>query len=363
MSTMHDVRTGIDAYIRRLSGVLALCFAVQCVPVQAETYMLPPNGDDIVGGLQSTWAEFQDTLLDIARDHNQGYHEIRLANPTLDTWLPGEGKHVVLPSYYILPAAPREGIVLNIPEMRLYYYPKPKPGEPRVVITHPISVGRQNWSTPYTLTEVADKVENPAWYPPESIRAEHEADGDPLPKVVPPGPDNPLGAYALRLALPGYLIHGTNKPYGLGMRVSHGCIRLYPEDIERLFYQIDVGTPVRIVNQPYKVGWLGGQLYLEAHPYLTEDKEAFKNKLTPVVELIVSATKERSQEVDWDKVRLVRAESRGIPIPVGVEPPPEIQMAQVVDTQPPIARPPLLGVRGPFSSLQLRLDTKMDRNP
>ena len=135
-------------------------------------------------------------------------------------------------------------------------------------MTFPVGIGRMDWSTPLGVTRVKIKIADPAWYPPASIRDEHTSDGNPLPDKIAPGPDNPLGQYALQLALPGYLIHGTNRPYGVGMRVSHGCVRLYPEDISRLFDAVSVGTPVRIINQPYKAGWYHGVLYFEAHPPL-----------------------------------------------------------------------------------------------
>jgi lipoprotein-anchoring transpeptidase ErfK/SrfK len=173
-----------------------------------------------------------------------------------------EGTRVILPTQHILPDTPREGLVLNLPEMRLYYYPKPSTGKPRTVVTFPVSIGRMDWATPLGLTRVTAKVINPVWYPPASIRAEHEQEGQALPPEVAAGPDNPLGQYALQLGRPGYLIHGTDRPYGIGMRATHGCIRLYPEDIQRLFEEVPVGTPVRIVNQPYKAGWYRGVLYL-----------------------------------------------------------------------------------------------------
>jgi L,D-transpeptidase ErfK/SrfK len=192
------------------------------------------------------------------------------ANPNVDRWLPGEGTQVVVPSHYILPRAPRQGLVLNLPEMRMYYFPPKKPGQPAQVQTYPIGIGRMDWATPLGVAKITGKVKDPTWTPPESIRREHAAKGDPLPAVVPAGPDNPLGRYAMRLSIPGYLIHSTNKPLGVGMRVSHGCIRMLPDDIERLFPQLPVGTPVNIVNQPVKAGWHGGKLYIEVHPPLEE---------------------------------------------------------------------------------------------
>jgi L,D-transpeptidase ErfK/SrfK len=217
---------------------------------------LPADGD-LVGEYAEVAAGRDDTLIDVARRRGLGYEEVVNANPGVDPWLPGEGTMVRLPLRRVLPDTTREGIVVNLPEHRLYYYPAAKAGEPRVVVTYPISVGKMDWSTPLGLTRVAAKVKDPAWYPPESVRTEHAKHGDILPKVVPAGPDNPLGAYMMRLAIPGgaYLIHGTNLPAGVGMQVTHGCMRLYPEDIEELFKMVAVETPVRIVNQPQKTGW------------------------------------------------------------------------------------------------------------
>lgn len=234
-------------------------------------YPLPPPDVDVVGEIRIDYARYEDTLLEIARRNGLGYEEIRNANPGVDPWLPGAGTPIVLPTRHILPDAPRDGLVLNVPEMRLYYYPRPGRGEKPVVMTFPVSVGRMDWRTPLGTTRVTAKQKNPAWYPPESIRREHAARGDYLPGMVPPGPDNPLGHRVLRLGLPAYLIHGTNNPNGIGMRVTHGCVRMYPEDVERLYDIVPVGTPVHIVNQPVKAGWFAGTLFLEAHPGLEED--------------------------------------------------------------------------------------------
>jgi L,D-transpeptidase ErfK/SrfK len=278
----------------------------------ADTLPLPLNGDTVIGSLGVTTSEHDDTLLDIGLAYDQGYREMRLANPKVDPWSPKAETEVLIPSEYILPEAPREGIVVNVPEMRLYYYPKAKPGEPAVVITYPVSVGRQDWKTPHGVTTVIAKTLNPAWYPPETIRREHAADGDPLPRMVPAGPDNPLGRHALRLGRSGYLIHGTNKPHGIGMRVTHGCLRLYPKDIERLYGEVPVGTPVRIVNQPIKIGWRDGGLYLETHPPLDEDTEAFRDSFTQVVGLVTQATGQDA--IDWDGLQKVVSERNGIPV-------------------------------------------------
>ena len=232
----------------------------------ATEFPIPERGS-VIGAVDHTYAQASDTLLDIARRHNLGYQEIKLANPGVDPWLPGAGRLIVLPTHYVLPDAPRRGLVLNVAEMRLYYYPRPRRGQPATVITHPVSIGRYDWETPLGRTRVVTKVKDPDWYPPKSIRAEHEANGDPLPRMVPAGPDNPLGRHALLLGIKGYLIHGTNKPFGIGMRVSHGCIRMYPEDIEALYGEIPVGTPVHIVDQPVKIGDGGdGEIFVEVHP-------------------------------------------------------------------------------------------------
>jgi len=285
-------------------------------PVPSDRFVLPGDGADVVGLVQIARARHEDTLLDIARRYGLGYEEIVAANPGVDVWLPGEGTQVVLPTQFVLPATPREGLVLNLAAMRLFYYPKPSRGEPAVVITHPIGIGREGWQTPLGSSRVVHKVVKPDWIVPPSVRKEHAENGDPLPPVVPAGPDNPLGEFALRLSVPGYLIHGTNEPYGVGMRVSHGCVRLYPEDIARLFPQIPVGTRVRIINQPYLAGWRDGELYLEAHQPLEEDAKRWGNSLKPMKQALTSKTQGPPVVIDWRRAAQVAREARGIPLPV-----------------------------------------------
>ena len=284
----------------------------------ANRYVLNKTGDTVLGEIKTVVADERDTLLDIARKHGFGYQDMKLVNPDVDTWLPGEGKEITLPGKFILPVAPMEGIVLNVPEMRLYYYLPKEKGKLQEVITHPLGVGREGWNTPYMKTYIAEKKKNPNWYPPESIRKEHEEAGDPLPKIVKSGPENPLGYFAMRLGRPDYLIHGTNKPYGLGMRVSHGCIRLYPEDIESLFSEVTLKTPVNIINQPYKIGVKDNVIYLEAHPFLTEDTEKFENNLTSVVALIVEISKDKDYELDWAAAYDAINEPTGLPTAIGM---------------------------------------------
>lgn len=283
----------------------------------AATFDAPPKGEDVIGEPQYLKAQHQDTLVDLARLYNVGLNELQAANPRVDTWLPGAGSVVVIPARYILPQTKHQGIVINVPEMRLYYYPKNKREERPRVVTYPISVGRRNWQTPKGLTQIVRKVRDPTWYPPESIRKEHAEDGNPLEKVIPPGPDNPLGGYALRLGIPKYLIHGTNKPNGIGMQVTHGCVRLFPEDIEALFNSVSTGTQVRIVNQPYKVGWRGAELYLEVHAPLHEGDEG-QVGLEAVTDLIAWTVEgQGATEVDWKGVKSILQAADGIPWPIG----------------------------------------------
>ena len=285
----------------------------------AETYLLPEAGDSVIGSVSLTTTRHEDTISDLAWAYDQGYREMRYANPDVDPWLPGEGTEVIIPSRYVLPDAPRKGIVINVPEMRLYYYPRPRKGEPAEVVTYPISIGRQDWATPQGKTSIISKIKDPTWTPPKSIKKEHAEMGDPLPDVVPAGPDNPLGQFAMRLGKRGYLIHGTNKPYGLGMRVTHGCIRLYPKDIEEIFARVRVGTTVHIIDQPYKAGWLKGKLFLEAHPPLDQDESDRQNDYQRLVNTISKASEKGGNgKIDWNSIKAISQKQTGIPSLVGI---------------------------------------------
>lgn len=286
----------------------------------AAVYDLPPPGSDVVGKLQHIKTKASDTFVALARRYDVGYDQLRQANPKVDPWLPGDGTPVVIPTQYVLPDAPRKGIVVNLPEMRVYYYP-PK-GSPYAgkVVTYPIGIGRQGWSTPLGRTKIVRKEPHPIWIPPASIKKEHAKKGDPLPNVVAAGPDNPLGQYALHLGIPGYLMHGTNKPAGIGMKVSHGCIRLFPKDIAALFSMVKPGTPVDIVSQPYKVGWKGDRLYVEAHSP-NANGDAPVHSYTPWVQSLVKATKDYPKApVDWQRAQQIVENARGIPEPIGTDP-------------------------------------------
>ena len=293
-----------------------------------------------MGIVQIATARHEDTLSDIARRYDLGYEEIVAANPGMDPWLPGEGARVVLPTQFVLPDAPREGLVLNLAAMRLFYYPRPVADEPPRVITHPIGIGREGWRTPQGVSHITEKIVQPTWTVPASVRREHANKGDPLPPVVPPGPDNPLGAFAMRLSIPSYLIHGTNQPWGVGLRVSHGCVRLYPEDIARLFPEVPEGTRVTIVNQPYVAGWRNGQLYLEAHQPLAEDAKRWGTSHKPMEQAIaakMAAPDVVNDVVNWDKARKVAQEALGIPIPVSPDSP---DLTEVLITAPQVPSNP-----------------------
>jgi L,D-transpeptidase ErfK/SrfK len=289
--------------------------------VDTHRFEIDASQDDVIGQVQVTIANKVDTLSDIARRFNIGYEEIVRANPGMDPWLPGAGKEVVIPTQFVLPNAQRKGIVINVAAMRLYYFPPAKPGEKQVVYTHPIGIGKVGWSTPEGTTKVVSKQKDPVWNPPASVRAEHKENGEILPKVVPAGPDNPLGRYKFTLGWPSYLIHGTNKPYGVGLRSSHGCIRLYPEDVEKIFAMVGPGTPVTVVNQPFVFGWHEGQLYLQAYDVLEDDKRNWTKAQPKLLSKSLSKRIQdqlaaRKETINWVRVAEVTKDPRGLVLSV-----------------------------------------------
>ena len=263
-------------------------------------YRIPDEGDIVGERYTITIENHEDTLVDVARRHNIGFEEIRMANPDVSLWVPGKGTEVVIPAQYILPPGEREGIVVNLSELRLYYYPADKPG---IVETYPVSVGREEFATPVGKTKTTVKVKDPAWSPPESMRREAKERGEPAPSVVPPGPDNPLGRHAILLGLPSYLIHGTNRPDGVGMRVSRGCIRMYPEDIESLYDRVPSGTQVNLIDAPFKAGMASdGTLFMQSYPQLEENLDSFE-PLLKAMERVSELTEEKNIEVDYARIR------------------------------------------------------------
>ncbi|WNK19430.1 L,D-transpeptidase family protein [Halomonas piscis] len=295
--------------------VRALGAALIFLPVAALAEALPaghyelPETGNMVGEIYHITVQEGDTLLDIAAEQQVGYEEIRHANPDTSLWAPEPGTEVTIPARYILPPVRREGLVINLAELRLYYFPATAEGETPTVETYPIGIGRDGYDTPLGVTKTTMKLENPAWYPPDSIRQEAAEKGDALPSVVPAGPDNPLGERAILLDLPGYLIHGTNRPDGVGMRVSHGCIRMRPDTIKKLFSRVGVDEQVNIIDMPVKIGRDGERFYLQAYP-LDEQKAG----MDAVIRALDETPGAREQVLDYTRLKAVLAASDWQPV-------------------------------------------------
>lgn len=285
-------------------------------PIQVNHFELTTAEQSVVGVPQVVLAREEDTFSDLARAYGLGYDELVAANPDVNPWLPGADTPILLPTQFVLPPDIREGVVLNIAAKRLFYFPAMPEGQPKVVKTYPIGIGRVGWETPLGSTTVVAKAVDPVWYVPQSVRREHAEMGDPLPSVVPAGPDNPLGSRVLKLDIPGYLIHGTNQPYGVGMRVSHGCVRLYPENIEYLYELVDIGEPVQIINEPYLLGELDGALMFEAHAPLEDDTISPDDRINDLlVHFGETAGNELSLDVE-SGIRSVAATATGLPVKI-----------------------------------------------
>ena len=276
-------------------------------------------------------AKYEDTFVHLARDYHLGFTEMRAANPSVDPWLPGAGTDLILPTRHLLPDAPKEGIVINLPEMRLYAYIN---GD-EAPVTYPLGVGREGLETPTGTTEIVRKKVNPVWRPTPRMRRE-----DPeLKEAYGEGPDNPMGNRALYLGWPQYAIHGTNRPFGIGRRISSGCIRMYPEDVEVFFEQVDVGTKVTVVNQPIKVGWIDNKLYIEVSADLDHAIEMEENarvaepaKLSDEdMERIIRAAGVYKDRIRWAAVRTAVRERRGYPVYIARRPGYEVDEARTQD--------------------------------
>lgn len=323
-------------------------------PIDPNTFALLSADQSVVGEPQVVFTHAEDTLSDLARTYGLGYDEIVAANPDVDPWLPGENTPVILPTQYVLPDAPQRGVILNIATKRLFYFPAPVDGEQQQVLTFPIGIGRVGWETPLGDTEVVSKATDPSWWVPASVRREHAEMGNPLPAIVPPGPDNPLGSHVLKLAMPGYLIHGTNQPYGVGMRVSHGCVRLYPENIELLYSLVDIGEPVTILNEPYQMGWQNGSLFFEAHQPLEDDVVSAEERLILLLDDQVDATGQPLNEHLRGHVISLAQNPDGVPVSVVMYDASEVlARARVVHNvvQPDPNEPTLSEVREMIDSL------------
>jgi L,D-transpeptidase ErfK/SrfK len=312
-------------FARRFPWVLSALLGALALPAHATVFELRDDGGGIFGVIETVETRYEDTLIELARRYSLGYEELTRVNPGVDPWLPGAGTRVLIPGQRVLPPGERVGIVVNLPEHRLYYFPKPRKDEKPVVMTFPVSVGKMDWRTPLGTTRVVAKRKDPPWYPPASVRREHEARGDPLPAVVPPGPDNPLGAHAMRLGIPGgsYLIHGTNNPDAVGMAVTHGCLRMYPEDVARLFDAVPVGTPVTLINEPIKIAIVDGEVWLEVHPPVDAEGQTIEPDLADFEQRLDAALGPLEVAIHWDRALEALREARGIPIVIGLEIPPE----------------------------------------
>lgn len=267
--------------------------------------------DDVIGRLAYIRLEKGDTLPDVARHFSLGINEISTANPGVDIWVPDAGERIMLPLSHILPDAVRKGIVINLAAMRLFQFK----GDSRLlaVSTYPVGIGTTERPSPTGQMYVQRKTVRPTWYVPASISEDHRKKGDPLPAKVLPGPQNPLGEYALYLSKSTYLIHGTNKPSSIGLNATNGCIRLYPENIKKLYENTPVNTPVRILNQPYLVGQRGGVVYMEVHGR-REAPDAVE--LDKIYTKLRDIEKRSAQKLDWKKVEETLTEARGIPVPI-----------------------------------------------
>ena len=285
-------------------------------PIVSDRFLLESPEQQLVGELQVIETRYEDTFVDIARAYNLGFDELVDANPDVDPWLPGEGTRIILPTRFILPDAPREGIVINLASKRLFYYPEADESGARQVVTYPIGIGEMGTATPVGVTTVTSKGRDPVWFVPASIRAEYAAEGNPLPPKVLPGPDNPLGSHVLILGMPSYLIHGTNRPAGVGMRVSHGCVRLFPENIVNLYEEVPVGAAVAIVNQPRLLAWHDGDLYLEAHQPLTDDERDWDALFGDMLAAELSELPNGKAAPDQELTQEILSGELGLPMPM-----------------------------------------------
>ncbi|WP_027830354.1 L,D-transpeptidase family protein [Marinobacter sp. HL-58] len=268
---------------------------------------------DLAGELSVMSTRYEDTFAAIGNRDSLGYLELVKANPGVDPWLPGEGTQITVPRHYVLPDGKREGIVINLAEYRLYYFTEDG------VQVYPVGVGTEDNPSPLTDAEVTMPLESPAWYPPASIRAEYEESGDYLPRMIPPGPNNPLGTHALMLSEKGYLIHGTNKLFGVGMQVSHGCFRMYNEDISRFVYEVSKGTPVRVIKEPVKIGVKDNEVWIEVHrpkeEYSEQDRDRLWREVSEAVEEF--RRKRPGVEVQRRAIELALDQADGLPRMIG----------------------------------------------
>lgn len=304
MLKMRAMKALTSRFVLTALAVVNVASLLAPPDARAAAYSIASAETQVVGAIIPLRTRYEDTLASVAEAQGLGWRELVDANPEVDPWLPGDGTVIDLPTKYILPSGPREGVVINVPEFRLYYFP---PGG-KMVVTFPVGLGRLDFPTPLVNTRIKAAVPNPSWHPGPTARREHAARGNPLPSVVPPGPDNPMGSMAIVLGIPSYFIHGTNQPFAVGQTASLGCIRMYNSHVETLAEMARSGMPVRIVNEPYKVGWRDGELFAEIH----EDIYSMA-KPGELEERIKAAVKQRPGTVDWDAIREIAEKPTGVP--------------------------------------------------
>ena len=304
-------------------GAMALLLAAACggPAVHAANFVLPSDGSTIVGRVQVVTDIGGNTLLDIARRYDLGFEEIVAANPGMSVWLPPENGRIVVPTVFVLPQKPWTGIVVNVAQRRLFYFPEPKKGEAPQVVTYPLGVAREGWPTPLGRTSIVAKHRDPAWRVPPSIHEERRLQGEPeLPALVEPGADNPLGMHALQTGFSAIFIHSTNRPWGIGLPVTHGCLRLYPEDAAELFAAVRIGTPVRIVSEPFLVGVTDAGAFMASFEAAGDENEALWQAASAVSRVVEEqARRNRRLAVDWSRVREAALARQVIPVPLSAE--------------------------------------------
>ncbi len=329
MNGHRSVLAGIQHYCRRrlsktqpAQKLLLLVALLSSHMASAELFNLPVDGSTVVGHVRVVVAGTDNTLLDIARRSDVGYHEITEANPEVDVWTPNAHDKIVIPTQYILPPKPWRGVVINISQRRLFYFLPVEKDKPAQVVTFPISIAREGWSTPLGETKIIGKYKDPGWFMPKSIQAERRQEGETdFPTYFPPGPDNPMGMLAIQLGFSGIFIHGTNRPWGVGMRTSHGCLHLYPEDAAMVFPLISAGIPVRVIDEPVLVGIRAGQLVVASYePVMEYDKTTnLSTRTMMALSLWLDEqinTTGHSYQVDWNRVQNITETVNVVPLSI-----------------------------------------------
>jgi len=295
----------------RIFFSLMILFLVS--PILAATFPLPVRGNDIVGDVKTHIVKPNETFASIAHDFDICQYELVESNPHVNPKNPLVGTVLIIPSRYILPNTPREEMVINLAELRLYYYPRDK----KEVWVFPVGIGREGEQTPVGYLRIVEHRENPTWHSPEAIRKARAKEGVVIPKVVPPGPDNPLGKFAMRLSRRNYLIHGTNDNGGVGQRSSSGCIRMYPKDIKKLFHAAKNGTSVLVINEPFKIGRDSHKIFFEAHMPLHEKAVEYADVHQAVMATLSTFGSYKERDVNWDKTVSIAKEQQGLPQEIG----------------------------------------------